>query len=275
MQICQLGLQFVFPNSGSIVVASSGIAEQQQVIAWVAKLAKGFPPVANAGDGKARRVMRDSQTDVALIIFNVINSIRRRQGVGILTKIMCINFLRLPSPRAARVFKVPYEFLLFGVGADNGMSLQEVFLLLLLDIFKLFVSIWMWWSRETLATSAQCKVGFFKRRPIVSRPIWYPLTVNWEAKAVRLQRVHFFLLHGSPAVFGSTNFDKSFSILGYLTSTRGRPAPGRRTRIPRSADGPALISRLPRIMVLGCMPVNRDMCTIPPWPRRCASRATQ
>lgn len=263
--VYQLGLQFVFPHSGSIAVAASRIAEQQQFVAvGVEMLALGFPPGANAGDGKARRVMRNPQANMALLVFYVKDSIGRGESHGVLTKIVSIHLLRLPSPRAAWVCKVPYQFLLLAVGANNGMSLPQMFLPLFLDILKLFVAIGMWRPRETLATRAQRKLCFFNRRPIVSRPIWKPLAVIWEANLVRLHRVHFFMLHGSPAVFGSTSFARPFSIWGYLTSVRGRPAPGLRMRVPRAVDGGALISRLPRMMVLGCMPVKRDIRAIPP-----------
>ena len=136
--------------------------------------AMSFPPITDTGDGKARGVMGNSQADVPLLVFNIIDSIRRGNGVSVTSKIVRIDFLGLPPPSAARIVKVPYEFLLFCVGADDGVSLPKVFLLLLLDVLKLLVAVRMGWPGETLATRAQGKPGFFKRRPIVSRPISNP-----------------------------------------------------------------------------------------------------
>src|SRR5512135_546600 len=60
---------------------------------------------------------------------------------------------------------------------------------------------------------------------------------------------------------------------GELTSTRLRPAPGRRTRSD-NARSPWYNSRRPRAMVLRSRPVMRARRAIPPWPYCWASKPT-
>jgi elongation factor P len=190
-------------------------------------------------------------------------------------EVVRVDFCGLTPPDAACVGEVPNQFFLLRVHAQDGRARLQEGGLLGLDVAELPVAVRVGRAGEALEAGAQREAPFFSRRRTVSLRMRWPRAPKRLASSLRLERTHFFPLHGSPAVSGLTNLARSASICGSRLSARGRPPPGLRIRPARQAAWPVWISRRPRRIVWVCMPVSFDRRVSPPQPQRRDSRPTQ
>ena len=86
------------------------------------------------------------------------------------------------------------------------------------------------------------------------RPTSWPVFLSLFDSSRRLGRVHFRLLHGSPAVSGSVSARSASSTPGSTSSTRLRPPPGSRARSAGWSSSRESSSCLPRLTVPASMP---------------------
>src|SRR5205823_4430462 len=83
-------------------------------------LAFGPPPGADGIDGERRCVARGADADESTIARQVVDTVRHRAAERIVRIVMHVYGRWFASPSLAGVLEVAYEFLLFGVDAQDG-----------------------------------------------------------------------------------------------------------------------------------------------------------
>ena len=100
-------------------------------------------PEFNALAGKLRRVATAVQMDRCLISGKIVNAMRDDFAVRSAGEIVIVDNRRLDAVRHTVTVKIPEQFLLFRVNADDGTSRFEVLLFELGDLFELGIAVGM------------------------------------------------------------------------------------------------------------------------------------
>src|SRR5437773_3133911 len=106
-------------------------------------VALGFaaPPVADRLDGKLRGVVSGADVDRAAIGLELIDSIEDGQAEGLGSEIVIVDEHGLSAPGAARILETTDQLLLFGINADDRLSLAGKAQALSSDMAKLLIAL--------------------------------------------------------------------------------------------------------------------------------------
>ena len=108
--------------------------------AWGALFA---PPEFDAFAGKLRRVAAAVQMQRCLISGKIVNAMRDDFAAGSTGEIVIVDNRRLDAVGHAVTVKIPEQFLLFRVDADDGTSCFERVLFEFSDLFELWIAVGM------------------------------------------------------------------------------------------------------------------------------------
>lgn len=136
----QLLLEGPLPGPRPIAVAPTPIGQNEQMsVRAVEALSRAAPPVADGLDGKLRGVVSHAHIDRAPIGLEIIDPIGDGHAEGFGTEIMILDEHGLSAPAPARILEAPHQLFLFGINADDGLSLSDKALALSSNMAKLLV----------------------------------------------------------------------------------------------------------------------------------------
>src|SRR3989441_9184536 len=137
-------LHLTLPQATPSAVGSASISgDEQFCLPGIQALAMLIPPASDTLDGKLRRLMVNANIDKALIMDQVIHSIRDGFPIGQRQVVVDVNqrlfSFRLPLPPV--VLEVSDQFLLLAIHRDDRITCGFKLLTLLLDVPKLGITV--------------------------------------------------------------------------------------------------------------------------------------
>ena len=128
-------LKFRFPKASAMSVAAATVRFDHNF----SSLPKAFtplamPPTPNRTHRELRRIRRGSNTDVSVLIRDIVDAIRYRATVGIAGEVIHSDFVRLLAPRLPAILEIADKLCFLSVNADDR---QSVFL-------KSLSIFWIW-----------------------------------------------------------------------------------------------------------------------------------
>jgi len=100
-----------------------------------------LPPFDHSIHGKVRRVAGGRHTNMALVAFRIVNTIRRRAAHGIGWEVMVVDLLTFRTPRLALVFELAEKLLFLRINADSRVAAVTEFLALGIDVSELLIAL--------------------------------------------------------------------------------------------------------------------------------------
>ena len=137
-------------------VAPAGIRLDHQTFCLRIIRPMQTPPVGDGIYGQVRRVARRGHAHMPLVSLRIVNSVLRRAALGVLGKVVGVDFLRFFPPRLPGVLEIPHQFLFLGVHADSRVARAAEFFALCGDVAELSISLGVRLARvQHLAMAAQ------------------------------------------------------------------------------------------------------------------------
>lgn len=149
-------LEFILPEPEATIVATTGIAQDQERIflreAWAFRI---VPPGTDGFHSEFGCVIGRRDIDAALIVQQIVDAEGNRNCQSILAKVVTVDEFRLLAPDATFIEERTNQFFVLGIDAEYRSSGLAKEFLDPFDVVELTVSLWMRRSTQAFAVGYQ------------------------------------------------------------------------------------------------------------------------